>query len=95
MTRDATIDRDRNRFEIPLEEADPATLDYEIPEDGVLDLKRTFVPEEARGEGVASDLVRQALEWARDHGYEVIPTCSFVEDYIDRHDEWRGIVRPS
>ena len=47
-----------------------------------LDFYRTFVPEAMRGKGIAAMLVKAALEYAREEGYTVIPSCSYVERYL-------------
>ena len=49
-----------------------------------LDIYRTFVPNTLRGRGIAAALAQQALEYADDMGYTVIPSCSYVERYIER-----------
>jgi predicted GNAT family acetyltransferase len=57
----------------------------------VLDFDHTFVPREQRGGGIASQLTKQALDYAREHGYRVVPSCPFVAAYIDRHAEYRDL----
>ena len=37
------------------------------------------------GRGLGSTLVRAVLDDARAGGYDVLPYCQFVRDYIDRH----------
>lgn len=49
-----------------------------------LDIYRTFVPDSLRGQGVAAQLAEHALQYARIRGYEVIPSCSYVESYMER-----------
>jgi len=39
------------------------------------------------GQGVASQLVRWALEDVRARGYLVLPVCPFVSAYLGRHQE--------
>jgi predicted GNAT family acetyltransferase len=49
------------------------------------------VPREHRGAGLASQLTVRALEYAREHGYRVRPTCPFVAAYLERHPEYRDL----
>ena len=49
-----------------------------------LDIYRTFVPNALRGRGIAAALTEQALAYAEDAGYSVIPSCSYVERYMVR-----------
>lgn len=51
------------------------------------DFYRTFVPEALRGQGIAGKLVAAGLDYAREQGYVVIPSCSYVERYLHRHPE--------
>ncbi len=55
-----------------------------------LDIYRTYVPDELRGKGLAGQLAEHALRYADARGYTVIPSCSFVERYMERHSGQRG-----
>ena len=48
------------------------------------DIYRTFVPNALRGRGIAAALTEQALAYADEAGYSVIPSCSYVERYMER-----------
>ena len=63
-----------------------AFIDYRL-HDGIVDLIHTEVPEQLRGGGVGSELVRSALDWIRDNGYRARVGCPFVAAYIQRHPE--------
>ncbi len=52
----------------------------------------TEVPEELEGHGVASQLIRTALDHAREQNLEVVPNCQFVAAYIRRHPEYQPLV---
>jgi len=83
---------EQSRFEAPVPGDGQATLAYRKVSDGVLDYVSTKVPPEARGQGIAGKLVRTALDWARDEGYQVIPTCSYVDAWIRRHPDYQDLV---
>lgn len=65
-----------------------AELTYRKVNETTLDYEHTYVPPELRGAGLGGRLVKAALEYAREKGYKVRPTCPFVADYIDRHPEY-------
>lgn len=44
--------------------------------------------------GVGSALVRAALDDLRARGETVVPQCSFVASFIDRHPEYADLVPP-
>lgn len=51
----------------------------------------TFVPPEARGQGIAALLVDALVADARERGFTVVPQCSYVEAAFRRHPEWADI----
>ncbi len=55
---------------------------------------KTRVPPELEGQGIASRLVKAALDDARTRGLTVVPICRFVASYIRRHPEYRDLVFP-
>ncbi len=63
------------------------------PLDGALDLVSTWVPRQHRGLGIGERIVLHALDYARAHGLEVVPTCPFVPRVIERHPEYGSLVR--
>jgi len=73
-------------------EGEEAYLLYHAGGEGVLDYVSTFVPEPLRGRGIASAVVRCALEYARQQRCRVIPSCWFVKGYVDRHPEFLDLV---
>ena len=68
-----------------------AYLTYRELDGRVLDLDHTFVPREHRGGGLASQLTAHVLDYARQRGYRVVPSCPFVAAYIERHPEYRDL----
>lgn len=69
-----------------------AVADYELQADSVI-FTHTLVPPAARGRGVAEGLVRAALGWAKEKPLRVVPACSYVARFIDRHPEFRALTR--
>jgi len=60
--------------------------------DGIITLLHTETPPQARGQGIASQLVAGALQAARARGLKVIPRCGFVRAYIAKHPEFSDLV---
>ena len=78
------------RFEVQTE-AGTAFAAYERAGDRWT-FTHTIVPPAAEGHGVASTLIRAALETVDAAGGRVVPQCSFVRAYIDRHPEWSRLL---
>ncbi len=62
-------------------------------EGNIIVFTHTVVPPAIEGRGVATRLVRGALDDARDQGLRVVAQCSFVRAYIDRHPEYRDLLK--
>jgi hypothetical protein len=59
--------------------------------DGVLHLVHTEVAPALEGRGIAAALVRAALAWAQQQGLTVLPRCSYVRAYMQRHPETNAL----
>ena len=68
-----------------------AHADYTIEADRMV-FTHTFVPPGLRGRGIAEHLVRAGLAHARDHGLRIVPVCSYVAAFIQRHAEFRDLL---
>ncbi|WP_310395330.1 GNAT family N-acetyltransferase [Hymenobacter sp.] len=62
-----------------------AELAYATPAAGVIDFTHTFVDEALRGRGVAEEMARVALDFARAKHLRVKTTCTFVAGFVKRH----------
>jgi len=63
-----------------------AVLEYVMLTRDRIDFKRTFVPEELRGRGIAERLVRTGLAWARAQGYAIEASCWYAQRFLRRSD---------
>jgi predicted GNAT family acetyltransferase len=52
----------------------------------------TEVPDAIEGRGVGSALARAALDRARAEGWEVVPLCPFIADFIKRNPEYSELT---
>lgn len=67
-----------------------AHADYEL-RDGVMHFTSTQVPSDIGGRGIAGHLVRTGMDHAREQGYEVVPACSYVAAWLERHPEYQDL----
>ena len=70
-----------------------ATLSYRPIDDATIDFQSTYVPHVLRGRNVGTRLVRYALDWARDQKLQVVPSCWFVGSVVERHVEYRDVLK--
>ena len=75
---------EKSRFERHTDSGPYGTLAYERG-DGEVTLTHTVVPTELEGQGVGSELVRAAIAWAHEEQLRIVPVCSFVQGWLERH----------
>lgn len=90
-TIDVKHDRDAGRFYAEVD-GSIAYLEYARVDERTLDLRNTFVPQALRGRGLAGQIVRFALGYARENGLKVIPTCSYVAATLQRDPSYSDVV---
>ena len=79
------------RFEDQTGDGPSSFLSYTFEGDCVV-FDHTFVPDELRGRGIAANLVRAALNEARQRRWRIVPRCSYVAVFIKRHPEFADLV---
>lgn len=79
-----------HRFETTIN-GHTAYLSY-IELGNVLNYNHTIVPDALGGQGVGKSLAKYALEYARENGKKVIPSCSFVDNYITKNPEYQDLL---
>lgn len=83
-------DSNRGSFFIEQEGRQVAELDFEV-KDNLLNAYHTGVRPELEGQGIAGRLFNEMVNYAREKGYQVIPSCSYIlakfrrrpDDYSD------------
>lgn len=64
-----------------------AELAYSLPAAGVIDFVHTYVPESQRGQGIADELAKTGLAYARQHHLQVRTSCPFMAAYVQQHQQ--------
>ena len=79
-----------SRFELDVGGA-LAFANYRLTPQAVV-ITHTETPATLRGRGIASELVKGALDLIRADGHKVIGACGFVVDYLRKHPEEADLV---
>ena len=78
------------RFEL-IEDGHLAFADYRVDGD-IVTFTHTIVPPEIGGRGVAGRLIGAALASMRRQGKKIVPQCSFVAAYVQRHPDLQDLL---
>lgn len=84
-------DKKNNRFVINIDGLD-SFVEYSVYEN-VIDLHHTYTPPQLRGKGLAEKVVRAAIEYAKENKLKVIPSCSYVAAFMQRHPEYSELLK--
>ena len=71
---------DQQRF-VTIVDGHESVADYRMSGSNI-DFNHTFVPNALRGRGVAEQLVRKGLSWARQEGFKIQASCSYVQKFL-------------
>ena len=81
----------RSRFELE-DMGETAYLEFDLDSAGWITLLHTEVPDALRGRGIAGELAKTGLEYARDNQLKVDVVCPLVANYISKHPEFQPLV---
>ena len=83
----------QQRFEAVVDGRVVGIAQYRLGPDEIV-FTHTEVEPAYRGGRIGTDLVRSALDSARERGMWVVPACSFFRAFIRAHRDYRDLVRP-
>ena len=69
-----------------------AELSY-IKEGGIMTIDHTEIDEKLRGEGIGQDLVKAAVEYARENGLKINAVCPYAKKVIERTPEFQDVLK--
>ena len=82
--------KEKKRYEFQLPEHTPH-IEYIRTKDKIY-LTHTEVPVALEGQGIGSEMVKQALEDVKEKDLTLVPLCPFVAAYIKEHPEYKALV---
>lgn len=83
-------EKENKRFVIYLDGKE-VYVEYTLT-DKEINLFHTYTDPVLRGKGLAAQVVRAALEFAKENNLKVIPTCSYTQAFITKNSEYKSLV---
>ncbi|MCI2264228.1 GNAT family N-acetyltransferase [Sediminivirga luteola] len=65
---------------------------YRLQETGVVELQHTVISERFSRQGFARLLVTNLLDRLRERGERIVPTCTYVQSYLERFPHYQDLV---
>ncbi|RXK17506.1 GNAT family N-acetyltransferase [Macrococcus sp. DPC7161] len=69
-----------------------AFLSYFESGDKEISIDHTVVSPELRGQGIAKQLVDEAVKYAKAHDLKIVPICSYVRKVIEATPEYHDVL---
>jgi uncharacterized protein len=91
MDRVVRDNQEQQRYEIVADGRVAGTLTYRLRH-GAVSFQHTEVDDAYSGNGFAATLVRSALDRTRAQGLRVLPYCSYVRWWIEKHPDYIDLV---
>ena len=67
---------------------------YKNRSETVRSFLHTEVDDRMEGQGVGGQLVRGVMDAAREQGFRILPSCSFVRSYMREHEDTHDLLAP-
>jgi predicted GNAT family acetyltransferase len=67
-------------------------LTYATTHDNQMMIEHTRITEDYRGSNLGYELVHKAIDFARTHGYSVVPICQFSRAVIEKKPEFKDVL---
>ncbi|GAA2518746.1 GNAT family N-acetyltransferase [Rarobacter incanus] len=85
-------DADAQRFTASLPgDGEVGHLDYTA--DAVtMTVRSTVVDPRFGGRGFAAKMAREALDYAQEQGWQVVPQCSYIGTFVDRNPQYAELI---
>lgn len=68
-----------------------AELTYTLQDNNIMTLDHTETNPEHSGEGLASDLVKHSVDYAREKDLKIDPLCKYAAKQFERHEEYQEV----
>ena len=92
MTYDIRHNEEESRFETVVD-GHTAFASYDLEDPNRIVFIHTEVPAELSGRGIAQQIVKTALEHARERKLTVVPQCQYVATFIKRNPEYEELTQ--
>jgi uncharacterized protein len=84
----------KGSFYVQQQEEILAEMTYSIHGDSLMIIEHTEVSDELRGKNVGYQLVKKAVDYAREHHIKIIPLCPFAKSVFDKKkDELKDVLK--
>ena len=92
MSHSVTFNAEAERYEIFVDGRRAGLTEAHPLPDGTVLFPHTEIDEEFNGQGLAGELVSQALDDVRSQGRKIVAQCPYVARYVEKHPEYADLL---
>jgi uncharacterized protein len=93
MTTRVAANEDEGRYEIFVDDELAGYTKFSVHGD-IATFPHTEMASEFEGQGLAKQLVREALDDVRARGLRIVVTCPFVRGFLEKNPEYQDLLAP-
>lgn len=79
-------------FSAEKDDRNAGRINYSRSGDGNIIIEHTEVNSEFQGQGVGQDLVKNAVEFARENNFKIISQCSYAKKILGRNSDYEDVL---
>ncbi|MDU1905528.1 MAG: GNAT family N-acetyltransferase [Dysgonomonas sp.] len=83
---------DRSRMQAVAKGKTIGLIDYKMAPPKVMTIYHTEVATIYEGQGIAAEMTKKLLDFARENDYKVRPLCPYAKSYLERHTDFQDII---
>jgi predicted GNAT family acetyltransferase len=86
------IIHENNKF-YTVVEGQECHLEYMIEDDNSIVFYHTYVPPSLRGRGLAMEIIKEGLDYAKSQNMKFVPACSAVRTFVRKYPEYEDNIK--
>ncbi len=86
------VEQHENKFEISYEGKHAGLMEFRWKDDDTFEITHTEVDADFAGKNLGKELVKSAVEFAKENGKKIIPLCPFAKKVMDRTPEFQEVL---
>lgn len=80
------------RIYILVDEKEAGFIEYKVREDNSINAHETMVYEDFRGQGIAGLLFNELINFAKNKGIKIYPTCSYIVKSFEKNQDLNNLL---
>lgn len=89
----AEVKQNGNNFELYEDDKKAGLLNFQKTDDNTIEIIHTEVDEAFGGKGLGKELVKAAVNYAKENNYKIIASCTYAKKVIDKTPEFQEVLK--